>query len=313
MSNAAGQNKSAEAELHAADHEAEASASAAASHPDFPFAFYFWQERQQPFQVQLHWHQDLELLVFEKGRFVLNSAQKPMELKAPAVVLVPAWCIHGMLVPHDGRAQIFTFDAGMLELKEADERLEFCLDLLLTPDLNELIWRRGDPHFADVFNAARALAERCSEVRRPGAVERLIIKSELIKILAYCSTSPYFNLKDLRQSEAVQAQQERLKNLLSYVADHFAYPIGIEDAAAACGLSKSYFSEYFTRTVGMSFSEYLLRLRLKQASQLLINTSLPIEQLMLKSGFENKSYFHKSFKQIFGCTPLQYRRARSVP
>lgn len=297
----------------ASKEQEDASVSAASLHPEFPFCHYFWTEREREFQVQLHWHKDLEILVLEKGRFVLNSANKPQVVKGPAVVLVPAWCIHGMLVPPDGRAQIFTFDADMLALKSGDERLDECLKLLQSPDLNELILRKGDVQFTTIFSAASALALRCREVHSPTAVDRLIVKAELIKLLAWCSQSPYFNAKDLKQSEAVKAQQERLKSLLSYVAEHFAYPIGIEDAVRACGLSKSYFSEYFTRTVGMSFSDYLLRLRLKHASQYLSNSNMPIEQAALKSGFENKSYFHKCFKQLFGCTPLQYRKSRRMP
>ena len=72
-------------------------------------------------------------------------------------------------------------------------------------------------------------------------------------------------------------------------------------------MSYKYFSRYFKNTFNTTLSDYIMKLRLERAELLLTSTSLPVTDISLQTGFNNISFFIRSFKQAYGLTPLQYR------
>ena len=64
---------------------------------------------------------------------------------------------------------------------------------------------------------------------------------------------------------------------------------------------------HFKNTFNTTLSDYIMKLRLERAELLLTSTSLPVTDISLKTGFNNISFFIRSFKQSYGLTTLQYR------
>ena len=73
-------------------------------------------------------------------------------------------------------------------------------------------------------------------------------------------------------------------------------------------LNPSYFSSIFKKEVGVSFSNYLNKIRIEQSKLLLKNTDSSIVEIALEVGFEDQSYFSKVFKNLTKMTPKQYRQ-----
>ncbi len=88
---------------------------------------------------------------------------------------------------------------------------------------------------------------------------------------------------------------------------HYAAPIGVDDMAAAAGLSRAHFSREFTRTFGESPKAYLMTRRLERAAALLRNTDRAVGELCLDVGLVGLGSFTTSFKRHFGMTPTAYR------
>lgn len=78
--------------------------------------------------------------------------------------------------------------------------------------------------------------------------------------------------------------------------------------AKAVGLSTPYFSQLFKLETGVPLGEYLIRLRMERAGQLLATTFMSIKQIMADVGYYNKANFGRSFKKRFDVTPSEYRR-----
>jgi len=93
---------------------------------------------------------------------------------------------------------------------------------------------------------------------------------------------------------------------LKYMADHYQ-SVTLESIAAEFGYSPAYFSTMFKKTLSVTFSEKLLELKIERAKRLLISTGLTIEEIARRTGFTEKSYFHRSFKKRLGMTPRRYR------
>src|SRR5215475_10889454 len=87
----------------------------------------------------------------------------------------------------------------------------------------------------------------------------------------------------------------------------YADPLGVDDMAAAAGLSRAHFSREFRRAFGETPHGYLLTRRLERAAALLRNTDRSVAEICLDVGLTSVGSFTTSFKRTFGQTPTAYR------
>ncbi len=99
----------------------------------------------------------------------------------------------------------------------------------------------------------------------------------------------------------------KLRRVTDHLEAHLAEEITVARLAREAGLSEFHFSRRFKQTTGFSPFQYLLRLRLARARQLLRETDLSIIEVGLESGFPNPSYFARLFRREVGVTPSGYR------
>lgn len=83
--------------------------------------------------------------------------------------------------------------------------------------------------------------------------------------------------------------------------------LSLEQAAALCKLSPSYFSRYFKKTFHQNFSQYMLTYRLHLASHYLRNTNKSVTTICYELNFAHPSYFIAKFKKYYGITPRKFR------
>lgn len=102
-------------------------------------------------------------------------------------------------------------------------------------------------------------------------------------------------------------------NILVYVERNFAENFTVNDVAAACHCSVSYVSHTFKEKTGAGISSYVNRLRIRHSIPLLENTTLSVQEISGRVGFEDANYFSNVFKKIVGLSPSAYRSAGFVP
>ena len=89
---------------------------------------------------------------------------------------------------------------------------------------------------------------------------------------------------------------------------HTEQAVGLDDLAGHLGLSASRAGHAVVEACGRTFIALLIEARLRTAAGLLRHSSLPLEQVAVRSGFGNRSHFHQQFRRAFGLSPGQYRR-----
>ncbi len=87
----------------------------------------------------------------------------------------------------------------------------------------------------------------------------------------------------------------------------YAEPLGVDDLAAAAGLSRAHFSREFRRAFGQSPHAYLLTRRLERAAALLRTTDRSVADICLSVGLTSIGSFTTSFTRTFGRSPTAYR------
>lgn len=108
-------------------------------------------------------------------------------------------------------------------------------------------------------------------------------------------------------SNAVQGGDEVFSKMVMYIEHNYKHKIEMEDIACIGGYNVSYTSQFFKRQMGITFGEYLMRLRLREATVALVNGDDKIVDISNRSGFVDIKAFNTAFKRYFGQTPSQYR------
>ena len=98
-----------------------------------------------------------------------------------------------------------------------------------------------------------------------------------------------------------------LKKAEDFIMENLSRKISLEEIARASGFSAPYFSTIFKLETGENLTNYLTRLRVDKAINLLLETNLPLSNIAGACGFEDQSWFSKIFKQLMGISPGKYR------
>jgi len=99
-----------------------------------------------------------------------------------------------------------------------------------------------------------------------------------------------------------------MERVLSYVVEHYAERIRVEDLARFVHLSVSQFDRKFKHLFQMTPQQYILRVRINAASQTLLHSDRTIASISDETGFYDQSSFTKHFSRQTGLTPRAYRR-----
>ncbi|MGN1141331.1 MAG: helix-turn-helix domain-containing protein [Oliverpabstia sp.] len=95
--------------------------------------------------------------------------------------------------------------------------------------------------------------------------------------------------------------------VMEYVQQHYKEKIYLEDVADRLGVTTTYLSRLFKRETGESFADYVVRVRVERAANLLIYSEESISYIAEYVHFPNQSYLGKVFKKVKGMTPKEYR------
>lgn len=106
------------------------------------------------------------------------------------------------------------------------------------------------------------------------------------------------------------SKDDYLEQILEYIQKHYKEELDLQSVANAFNFSYSYLSVYFNTHMGEGFNEYLNRIRIKKACELLTNHTYSIAQVSDLVGYSDHSYFCRVFKKITGKTPSKYRREK---
>uniref|UniRef100_UPI000595322F helix-turn-helix domain-containing protein n=1 Tax=Gorillibacterium massiliense TaxID=1280390 RepID=UPI000595322F len=103
------------------------------------------------------------------------------------------------------------------------------------------------------------------------------------------------------------SKRPEVKEACKYVSLHLNRKIGLDEVAEMLHLNASYFSRMFKKETGETFIECVTRMKMERAKEMLDQTSQTVGEICEHLGYDNQSYFIKTFKAHSGLTPVEYR------
>lgn len=272
--------------------------------PLFPYNTYLCSIPLDFTQVPLHWHDEMELIYIKKGCGIITVDFTPYTVSAGTIALIIPGQLHSIeqYEQESMEYENIIFHPGILISKKTDTSNTDFIAPLLSGNLSvPLLYTPDFPYYKEI-SACIDANDEISRTNPPGY--QLYIKSQLFMLLFILANKCCLNEPAKKDYKSL----EKMKLILKYVENHYMDKITIEDMANEVDLSQSHFMKYFKNTMGTSFIDYLNEYRLTMASRLLVSSESSILDIAAEVGYENLSYFNRTFKKRFEMTPREYRK-----
>lgn len=110
-----------------------------------------------------------------------------------------------------------------------------------------------------------------------------------------------------REPRGVQLRDFYIQEAVNYMEQNYRRDLSVEEIADVCKLNRSYFSKLFKESKGCPPQEFLIRLRLAKAAEMMKTSSASIGDIAAYCGYPNQLHFSRSFKQHYGVSPREWR------
>lgn len=154
--------------------------------------------------------------------------------------------------------------------------------------------------------AQKAITMHCfSYILKP--VDKISLEKELLKAItsirerSFVAPAPVSSFSEKETDEFVRETRDYIRTHLSSAS------LNRDSLAKHIHMNPDYLSYLFHLKFGQTLSSYITSARIDKAKELLLHTTLSLNEISEQSGFSNNSYFHKQFKKATGITPQQYR------
>lgn len=115
-----------------------------------------------------------------------------------------------------------------------------------------------------------------------------------------------------RELKGGQLRDFYIQEAITYMERNYPREITIEDLADVCKLNRSYFSKIFKENMGCPPQEFLIRLRLSKAADMMKGTNNSIGDISYMCGYPNQLHFSRAFKKRYGVSPREWRARNQI-
>ncbi len=161
--------------------------------------------------------------------------------------------------------------------------------------------------FQDSIYIRGAFEAMLAEFSRP-QLGTLALASTLMKQCLILLLRRLHEQQDWRFPWLAILENPRLENALRVMLDAPEKQHRVEELAELACMSRSSFSEHFTKAFGQPPHEFLTNYRLRRAAQLLTTGDLPIKNIADRVGYQSRSSFSRAFKSLYAVDPAAYRK-----
>lgn len=263
-------------------------------------------------RIYCHWHDEIEILLVLDGQAVLKINEISYRLKKGMTAFIPSNCLH-MAVGEPGIA--FDFAAVVFHpdfLKSiTNDKVQQYIDSILEWKLSmPFVWTTQESE--DNLNESipipglRTILLEISKLyqNKPAAYE-LLIKTRLYEVCYLLYTNAYqYQEKETKQTDY---RIEQAKDMMLYLHEQYDSQVTLSEMATQFHISKGHLCRFFKEMTNMSPIDYLNFYRINQSAQLLLTTTEEVGEIALCTGFNNISYFNRTFRKHMHMTPSEYR------
>jgi len=182
----------------------------------------------------------------------------------------------------------------------------------LEPGIRELIYAEGRNEPVPVPCHERVTGRIVPDLREPpvsGAARSFWYESQVKALLAFLCFVPAGTTGEFFCSRQKRLALSRVTRAQTFLENRLDETLDLQAIATAVGCSPFYLSRTFSATTGMTISQYVRKLRIEKAAELLVTGRYNVSEAAVEVGYQSLSHFSKAFQQVKGCLPSKYEAA----
>lgn len=249
--------------------------------------------------INLHWHDFLELEYVSSGEGIQFLNQQVVPFSEGTLCLLLPTDFHEVHIHAERPPFVYN-------VKFTEQMLDHDLFEILYNTKNGLHAAIPEDVRQDIVNKFLALQRECEHDERLKAKAlKCILQQILIYLVRFKETeSP----EEKPGRPQLSVNSDIVVQAMSYIKRNYRNSITLKDIADSVHLSPNYLSGLFCKTAGITITEYLKSVRMRNAIVYLINSDKTIQEICEAVGYNSYEHFERLFKRRFGISPKEFRK-----
>ena len=253
-----------------------------------------------------HWHDELEIAYVTQGKVSAFVNDKQFLLHPGEGILLNRRVLHSF--SRQGEAEVYLpnilFLPSLLYGNQESVYWEkYVNPVVLSSGFSYVLLRPDIPWQKEILKQAEKAFSLLTE---EGYGYEFYTRDALSKIVLQLGQALP---KETAKKAKNQIEINRIRQMLSFIQLHYTEPILVQQIADSAFISRRECMRTFQRIIGASPIQYVIDLRIRKAKQLLRDTDLPLLEIAASCGFQNQSYFTKTFRERVGLSPRKFRKS----
>ena len=247
-----------------------------------------------------NWHSGVEILILLKGRIDMSCNSEVFTMEPLDTIIISPQVGHATLALEEDTTAL-VIHVGKDFFQQFDPNFGMYQFVLRSDESN-----RYNSFFTSLRHHAATMMLLMMNGESPA--NQLWLENHYLA-LASDVYSELDAVKSIRgNTKPADMTVATFDKMIAYIDENYQQKIELEDIAKIGGYNVNYTSQFFKRQLGVSFLEYLLRLRLREATVRLVNSEDGVAHIASSCGFADIKAFNVAFKKHFHTTPSEYRK-----
>ena len=267
---------------------------------EFPFEFHHVDQYHPQYIMSYHWHMEFELIRILKGEFKITINEEEIKAYEGDFLFISGSTLHAG-IPYACVYECIVFDLNAFSKynTQVQKMIQDIIDQKISifhhfsksqKELHQVVWT--------VFDA----------MKKKHFGYELTVFGQLYHFFGLVYEKKLYT-KDLKQTRRDHKRIMHLKEVLELIETSYDKPLTLEALSATSHMSPKYFCRFFYEMTHKTPIDYLNHHRIEHACYQLITTENSVTDIAYSCGFNDLSYFIKTFKKYKGVTPGKYKQA----
>ena len=263
----------------------------------FPIEYYYVDKKHPRYVMNAHWHREFEIVHILSGSFTAYVNNTEFHLQPGDILFIGCGCLHRGQ-PTDCVYECIVVDLKML-LPRQGELAEQYISQIVNSQVN--ITSRLSSEDCDLHHTANQLFRTMGN---PKPYYELSVFGLLFSLISQMYSHGYLSASDEVQTNR---QIKRISSVLDWINHNLKEPISSEKLSEISNLNFNYLCKVFKNFTGQTIVQYVNEQRIERACYDITHRKKSITEAALHNGFNDLSYFTKTFKRYKGMTPREFK------
>lgn len=255
-------------------------------------------QRDKGILFKENWHEEMQFYYITEGVALLRCEADTIEMRAGDIAIINSNELHSL---ENQSAQlsyyVLRLDTALLFDEKKAERADDYAALLAQ---RLIVFRHLVRDDQQLLGILQTLLE---EEENQKAGFELAIESAILCLLTFLVRHYIAAIYTKERFESRKNSLNQFKGVMNWLHDHYQETVSVSSLARQALMSEAHFCRVFKKIYGKTLIQYVHRLRIDKANELLIHTPATITEIALEVGFNDPNYFSRVFKHLKGIPP----------